>query len=842
MPDLINERISAIRNRVANAWIAFNRKTINLEGVSVVVETRKYNYIETHFNRKEFQALEQAIVAFAEQRITENDIKTAIKDLREKSLQACFDGAMYVAEPSQNDYDKMKLLFELPDGLRVMTVHETEQTVTEAFLQKCFDVFSLHLEQYQYKLPSNHTVIRGDTLLTVQKQFVATCVLALKRNIKPTQEQQELYKRTKDEDFYDSNKSFVLKKELDDFNISDFTLTKDIVVGVEKEFGQSAVAETIERVAEINNVGSEINKTVLAQTTVADDDDFDFGEPDAETPQQTPPPSIIDEMFLQHGIQIIDVTQQMIHNAPQVTLSVDAENKIVAEIAAEHSHYCEDCEDFFTCIDAICIDTQIKQCADCAPATEMLQTEIIAENKCGNANCIDGAISLEGQAHLPCDVCNSAIDVKNSEASEELQPQANLVVSVDADKDKTVAVETISDSQFELSVKKATELKQYVGERVAIADSADAELDDEEKQLEGVVDDDDGLEEAEQDEPLQGDLFGDISVPKVKRKKMFSDDTIIETAFDYHRREGFPYREVSPAMAMFELQQLAETEGKALIQSKLCYQVADTYHRHRFHANANGMSSPFASFNDDKKLRKAIKLELKLSKKPRVYAGGMMTLVNGTQACSNFRPGFAAHLYREYAPENSTVLDTSTGYGGRLLGAVASQQVSRYIGIDPNIPTFQANIRMIEALKLRSLIDFELYNLPAEDVDVEIVRNRCDFSFTSPPYFAKEIYSNDDTQSWMRYKTGEDWRDKFLRKMLELTYIALKPGCFAIVNIADVKLKNKVYPLASWTVQMGEAVGFKHIDTANFPMMARFGKGMADEVAVEPVIVFKKPE
>ena len=55
-----------------------------------------------------------------------------------------------------------------------------------------------------------------------------------------------------------------------------------------------------------------------------------------------------------------------------------------------------------------------------------------------------------------------------------------------------------------------------------------------------------------------------------------------------------------------------------------------------------------------------------------------------------------------------------------------------------------------------------------------------------------------------------------------------------------MKLKGKVYPLADWTRELGKQVGFSYVDTAQFPMQTRFGKGMSDEVAVEPVIIFKK--
>jgi hypothetical protein len=386
------------------------------------------------------------------------------------------------------------------------------------------------------------------------------------------------------------------------------------------------------------------------------------------------------------------------------------------------------------------------------------------------------------------------------------------VVFVGAAKEQTA--ESVDDDDTDISEREMLALK---------AVAADAE--DFQK-----VEDEDAAE--------QTALFEGAREERQPRARIFRDDEILSAAFEYHRRQGFPYRELSPALCMQEIEELSRVEGKALIHTRLGYKVADVFHHHRMHAAANGMKSPLSAFEDDKKLAKAIRLEYKLAGKARVWPGGILTLVNGTQACSNFRPGFAAYLYREFAPDNATVLDTSTGYGGRLIGAVASQKVAKYIGIDPNVPTYEANIRMARALRFEHLI--ELINLPAEDVEHELVRERCDFSFTSPPYFAKELYSQDDTQSWVRYKTGEQWRDKFLQAMLALTFASLKPGAFAIVNIADVKLKKKVYPLVEWTIELGKRVGFEYLRTEKFPMMTRFGAHMADEVATEPVIVFRK--
>lgn len=185
------------------------------------------------------------------------------------------------------------------------------------------------------------------------------------------------------------------------------------------------------------------------------------------------------------------------------------------------------------------------------------------------------------------------------------------------------------------------------------------------------------------------------------------------------------------------------------------------------------------------------------------------------------------------------MLDASTGYGGRLVGFIASGINGFYIGIDPNTETHAGNLRMAQELGFSDRI--ELHNLPAEDVSHDVVAGRCDFAFTSPPYFRKEHYSDEDTQSWVRYQTGDAWRDGFLAPMMALQHAALKPGCRSLVNIADVKIGSKTYPLVEWTRQAAARAGLAYERTLEFPLTRRFGAGMADEVATEPVLVFSKP-
>jgi hypothetical protein len=320
--------------------------------------------------------------------------------------------------------------------------------------------------------------------------------------------------------------------------------------------------------------------------------------------------------------------------------------------------------------------------------------------------------------------------------------------------------------------------------------------------------------------------------------QVYGNEQIIDAAFSYFRRVGFPYRFLPVHVCMQEINKLGQTDASTLVNSNTAYHVADTYHPHRFHVSAEKMKSPLQAYHDDKLFRRALTLQIEQNGTiPDTYFG-KLDIVSGTQACSNFRPGFACKLYKDYCHAGDTVLDTSTGFGGRLVGFMASGVAGKYIGIDPNKLTHDANQKM--AIDLGFAGKVELYNLPAEDVETEQFKERCDFAFTSPPYFAKEHYSEDDTQSWVRYKTGEEWKCGFLFPMMALQFASLKRGKFAIVNIADVKLRGKTFPLVDWTKEAAQNAGFDYVRTDEFSLTQRFGAGQDDEIAKEPVLVFVK--
>ena len=334
-------------------------------------------------------------------------------------------------------------------------------------------------------------------------------------------------------------------------------------------------------------------------------------------------------------------------------------------------------------------------------------------------------------------------------------------------------------------------------------------------------------------------VFGANEANDLGAHDVYNDQQVQDAAFTHFREHGFPYRKLPVHVCLQQINELAQMGPRELATTSMAYHVADTYHPHRFHGAAQGKKSPLEAFNEDKLLRRAIRLALASSISVNEQYVSTLSIVSSTQACSNFRPGFACHIYRRFCHTGDVILDTSTGYGGRLVGYIASGVEGRYVGIDPSTETHKGNERMARDLGYADQV--ELYNLPAEDVPLDVLAGRCDFAFTSPPYFIKERYAEEPTQSWKRYPTAEKWCSGFLEPMLRLQYAALKPGSYSVINVADVNVKGVRYPVTEWVVDAARKAGLRLVRQEAFRMTVRFGAHMADEVATEPLLILRKP-
>lgn len=324
--------------------------------------------------------------------------------------------------------------------------------------------------------------------------------------------------------------------------------------------------------------------------------------------------------------------------------------------------------------------------------------------------------------------------------------------------------------------------------------------------------------------------------------ELYTHDEILESAFKEFRERGFPYPNITIAEMQIEINNLRKLPLSKCKNSTMGYKIADTFNKHRFLSTILNGKSPMDSFKDDIKLKKALKMSFESGDNLNYCYKGFMGLVNGTQACSNFRPAFAKYIYTKYCIENGKVFDPSMGYGGRLVGFLSSH-CKEYISTDPNTLSYKGNKELSQVLNKEKKI--KLYNLPIEDFPSAKYLNYFDLSFTSPPYFKKEIYSDEDTQSCNRYPEYLNWLKYFLIPFFKKQYDILKKNCLCIVNIEDIKISSKTFELVNPSIKIGTDIGFKFLRKEYFNLVTARRKKNENgeffyEKGKESVLIFKK--
>ena len=123
-----------------------------------------------------------------------------------------------------------------------------------------------------------------------------------------------------------------------------------------------------------------------------------------------------------------------------------------------------------------------------------------------------------------------------------------------------------------------------------------------------------------------------------------------------------------------------------------------------------------------------------------------------------------------------------------------------------------------------------------------------DIVFSSPPYFTKEQYSEDENQSCNKFGDSLDsWINGFLKPVISNMYKITKPGGYFIINIADIKINGKIHDLETVTKEYSKECGFTFVELVKMKMGRTFGTIKRDKDGkpidsekYEPVFVFKK--
>ncbi len=309
----------------------------------------------------------------------------------------------------------------------------------------------------------------------------------------------------------------------------------------------------------------------------------------------------------------------------------------------------------------------------------------------------------------------------------------------------------------------------------------------------------------------------------------------IQVIFDYYRRHGFPHykiREDEKHQHMRKMQKFDINtifKNNQIIQTMHGLRLCWSYFPHAWSVKCGGAKyTPLDIYNDDEKFKSAIRKCWNMFNHVNDNTiRKILKIYTNSQAVSNFRPSAAKLIYEKFGGD--VIWDMSCGWGGRMIGFLASSR-PKYIGTEPSSETFKG-LKQIKKDFFYLTKTVELHKLGSEVYEPK--RESLDLCFTSPPYFDTEKYSDESTQSYVKYPTKEEWVNGFLQKTIENCYRGLKGNKYMLINIANTP---KYKFIEEETIRISKELGFKQEKTIELTLSSVMGVGYK----YEPIFVFKK--
>nr|DAH54006.1 MAG TPA: Putative modification methylase [Caudoviricetes sp.] len=236
-------------------------------------------------------------------------------------------------------------------------------------------------------------------------------------------------------------------------------------------------------------------------------------------------------------------------------------------------------------------------------------------------------------------------------------------------------------------------------------------------------------------------------------------------------------------------------------------------------------------------LQRICKDEAKAERLRFVCADKFKALISGSLAFSgakmplDFPADLAKSLIDEFCPIGGRVLDACAGWGGRLVGFLASN-AGEYNGTDASPyqiegdkaiwSTFQGYTEHEKAVTL-NCSPFEKQPLQERYFD---------FALTSPPYFDTEKYLGGE-QSRESNENYKSWRDNFYRVLIQKVFDALKHDAYFCLQVGSQR-----YPLLEDGKKLATDIGFSVFEVRSADMKNNFNK--TEEQDGEVIIILHK--
>jgi DNA methylase len=292
---------------------------------------------------------------------------------------------------------------------------------------------------------------------------------------------------------------------------------------------------------------------------------------------------------------------------------------------------------------------------------------------------------------------------------------------------------------------------------------------------------------------------------------------VVEIAFRYWRRRGFPYYRLTTREAQREFHRLFVFDhrkivvGNKLRGSNLGLRLANFFQPGMWSVRVSRYRSPMDVFQDDGLLRAAIERAFVLW--PMRYSANASCLrrilktFSSTASVSNFQPVIAKAVIATYSKPGDVVVDFCAGYGGRLLGCLTMQR--KFIGIEPCKRQVHGLNRLIQLASTfnAAASDAKILHGCAEDRLKKLPSRSASLVFSSPPYFDWERYALHSSQSFIRYRSYPEWLEHFLKPVIAQCSRVLTRKGYLILNVSN----GKRNPTRGEVLQIAGSFGFAHV-------------------------------
>lgn len=202
----------------------------------------------------------------------------------------------------------------------------------------------------------------------------------------------------------------------------------------------------------------------------------------------------------------------------------------------------------------------------------------------------------------------------------------------------------------------------------------------------------------------------------------------------------------------------------------------------------------------------------------------------GAKMPMDFPASLARDLINEFS-DGGKVLDPCAGWGGRLVGFLASD-ATEYDGTDASPYQCEGDKLIYDTFQDVTQGEKQV-SITCSPFEKRTLRNAYfDMAITSPPYFDTEKYIGGE-QSRETSANYEQWRDTFYRVLIEKTFAALKIG-----GIFCLQVGSQRYPLLDDGIKIAEETLFDVLEVRPTEMVNNQTK--TDEEKGEVVIILKK--